>query len=127
MRAGPRRARARPHAGALDRAHEGGQVVEARLRRRVGGGVLAAQHAEQLPHLGHRGASGCRDLAELGRRRVAQPIEAVRRTRRLHVDDRQAVRDDVVQLAGDAVPLLDEHAPLLLGCRVRALAEQLGA
>ena len=58
---------------------------------------------------------------------VAQPLDPVRRARRLHVDDRQAVRDDVVQFAGDAIALLDEHASLLLGGRMRAFAEELGA
>ena len=102
---------------------EGGQVGERRHGHRpavVGGIVVAAQHAEHLAQLVHRLAAGALDVGEqvLGGVRPGRQVAAGGRRLDHHHADR--VGDDVVQLAGDARPLLGdplagEDLPLPLG------------
>ena len=78
------------------------------LRREGRRALVGAQHAEEPPHLCHRLACG--------RLHTAQVVGLPRELRRqppanrlgLDGDDADRVRDDVVELAGDATPLLGD-------------------
>jgi hypothetical protein len=92
-----------------------------RLRRERGQLVRAAEHPEQAAHLGERGAAGLLD----GQQRLALALLLGRQQPPdgpgLDGHHRDAVGDDVVQLARDPLPLLRDR-PLRLG-----LAVELGA
>ena len=78
----------------LRRARLGRQRLAVRAR-------LGPQDAEQAAHLGQRLAARVADRAQRGGGGRRALLGARRRAVGLHDDDRQRVRDDVVQLAGD--------------------------
>ena len=89
-------------------------VREAGLRREFSLGVLGAQHAEQPPHFDERVAGLGGDVVELRDERRRHVGCRYGGLEALHVDDRHAVSDDVVQLARDAGLLLGDDPVLVL-------------
>ena len=85
--------------------HQPRELVEARVRGQRQALAVAAQHPEQAPHLDHRLAGDDLDAGEIGRLALVLGPEAAPDRLRLHGDDADRVRHDVVQLARDARPL----------------------
>ena len=113
-----RRARDTKLDGETGRANVPNERVElckGRLRRHRDLLVLGAEHAEQPPHLVERLRGGSLDRVDGRAGVVGLGLEAVPRPSGLEDDDADRVRDDVVQLAGDARALLEHcEARLLL-------------
>ena len=87
--------------------------------------LVAAERAQQGAHLPQRRAGGRRDVVELRRGLLADAGEAIAGGRRLDLDEREPVGDDVVKLPRDALPLLGDEASLLLRVAECALVGQL--
>jgi hypothetical protein len=103
---------------------ERAEAIERGLRGVVGVLAVGAQDAEQAAHLGQRLAAGRLDRAQRADRGVRVAVEHAARGPGLHDHDRDRMRDDVVQLAGDPYALARHRVALTLG----ALAlELLGA
>ena len=120
----PRRARG---VDELVQAREAGLRVARGLAVRV-----LAEHAEQAPHLAERVARGLADRLEVRAALLRQALGRQTRGLGLDRDRRDVVRDDVVQVAGDARALahrrlvlqrVDHRLPRLvaLGDRLAAL------
>ena len=89
--------------------HQGVEVVDGlRPAGRCAVGVLVAEQPEHRPGLGQRLAAGLGDDLEGVLGRVHVGPDDVRADACLDGDQRHAVRDDVVQLAGDPQALLDD-------------------
>ena len=80
-------------------------VAEARPVRRL---TRWTQGAEQGAHLGDRLARGRLDGLQCGRGPVGVGVDEPAGPGGLHAHDRDVVGDDVVQLAGDPQPLVDD-------------------
>ena len=97
--------------GARRLLDEFGEPVEAR-RRGARGVAGRAQGVEDLADLAQRLLAGRLDGGERGAGLFRVGVEEREADTRLDVDHRDAVREDVVQFAGDPQPLLVGAAPL---------------
>ena len=86
-----------------------------RRRERGGSGILVAQQPEHHPQLVLGGPPDHLDRFERGARRLRALRHQAPAHPGLDGDHRQRVGDDVVQLAGDAHPLLPDLPPGALG------------
>ena len=95
---------------------EGRDPLERRLRRPRLLLVVVPQHPEQPAHLAERLLAGALDRVERGAGRLGIGGEHLAAAARLDDDDRDRVRDDVVELAGDPRALLGHGGsrPLVL-------------
>ena len=80
-------------------------VLHARLGCQPLAQVARAQEAQQPPHLSERAAGGRADGLEHLLGGLGIPLGRVSTAVGLHDDHRKAVGDDIVHLAGDALPL----------------------
>lgn len=103
------------HTGRLGGANERREPGEVRLGLGLDRPVLVAQDAEDRPDLGERLPRRTLDRRELTH--DGGVVDAVAQRGALGLDDdhRHVVRDDVVQLACDPAPLLDDRPPRPLG------------
>ena len=90
-----------------------GDLVEALQARRLRA-LRLAQHVEGGAQLGQRGPARLLDLEQRGDGLLRAPVGDVGADAGLHRDHREAVRDDVVHVAGEAQPLLLDAPPRLL-------------
>jgi hypothetical protein len=107
--------------GRRETGQQVGQPGEAGRRLGVVRLVRAAQHAHHRLNLGEHAVRRLPDVVQGGRHLIGPAVEDVGGRAGLHVDHRDVVRHHVVQLAGDAQPLLGDPAAGLL------LAAVLGA
>jgi hypothetical protein len=84
------------------------EIAQARLRCERELVVVAAQHAEQPSHLGHRRAAGVLDRLQHGARLRPLVTDRAPFAARLHHHHRDVVGDDVVELASDPRPLFGD-------------------
>ena len=89
------------HSRLADLGHEVAEFPQARLGRQGQLAVALAEQAQQAAQLGHGLPPGLLDRFECFRGGVAARPEHPPLGRGLHHDDAQAVRDDIVQFAGD--------------------------
>jgi hypothetical protein len=117
-----------PYARVLRTGDETVEVGEAGRRAELGGqprSPVVAQQPEQPARLPQRVAAGLLDRRQHARRLIGPGGEDVVGHPRLDGDEAHAVRDDVVQLTGDAQPFLRHLRPRpFLGAPFRLLVHR---